>query len=744
MGSFMPFGPIQAVLAVAAVLIAGLAAPIAAAEDGYDLWLRYRPVEAANLGGYRAAAREIVVPAAASPTLAAARDELNQGLGGMLGRAPRIAETVTRTGAVVIGTPANSPIVASLNLPLQPLGHEGFLIRSASVRGRRATIIAANSDVGVLYGAFHFLRLMQTRQPIGALDIASAPRVELRMLDHWDNLDGTIERGYAGHSIWDWHKLPDYVDPRYTVYARANASLGVNGACVTNVAASAVSLTPDYIRKAAALADALRPYGIKLYLTARFSAPREFGAVDTADPLDPRVRAWWKSKVDEIYQAIPDFGGFLVKANSEGQPGPQDYHRTHADGANMLAEALAPHGGIVLWRAFVYSAENPRDRAMQAYDEFVPLDGQFLPNVIVQVKNGPIDFQPREPFHPLFGAMARTPTAMEFQITKEYLGLATSLAYLAPLYEEALDADTHVQGAGSTVARVIDGSLFHYAHTAMAGVSNIGDNRNWTGSHFDQANWYAFGRLAWDPSLSSAAIGEEWTRMTFSNDPAFVGPVVGMMMRSREAPVDYMTPLGLAHQMARGHHYGPGPWVNNMSRPEWNSTYYNRADAAGLGFDRSAAGSNAVSQYAPPVAARYGDIATVPEDLLLWFHHAPWDHRMASGRTLWEELVARYSRGVAEVHEMRETWARVAGLIDAERAAQITAFLEIQENEAKWWRDASIAYFQTFSQRPMPEGYAPPEHPLEYYKAIVHPFTPGWPGVTAAPFRNSATISTAQ
>jgi alpha-glucuronidase len=600
---------------------------------------------------------------------------------------------------------------------------------------------------------------MQTRQRITQLDIESAPRVRLRTLNHWDNVDGTIERGYAGHSIFDWHRLPDWVDPRIIDYARANASIGINGAVVTNVAANATSLTPDHLRKAAALADAFRPYGIKLYLTARFSAPLELGALDTADPADPRVRAWWRAKADEIYRLIPDFGGFLVKANSEGQPGPQDYRgplppdsplrighmmitprdyqRTHADGANMLAEALAPHGGVVMWRAFVYRADNPRDRHAQAYDEFVPLDGQFLPNVVVQAKNGAIDFQPREPFHPLFGAMRRTPVTMEFQITKEYLGLATNLAYLGPMWEEALDSDTHVRGEGSTVAKVVDGSLFNSALSGIAGVANIGTDRNWSGSHFDQANWYAFGRLSWDHQLSSRAIAEEWTRMTFANDAAFVAPVVAMMMGSRETVVNYMTPLGLHHIMATGHHYGPGPWVSNLDRPEWNPVYYHRADARGLGFDRTSSGSNAIAQYAPPVAQRFGNIETVPDDYLLWFHHVSWDRRMRSGRTLWDELVVRYSQGVDEVRAMRRTWASLEGKIDAERYAQIDAFLRIQEKEAQWWRDACLAYFHTFSQRPYPEGYAPPPHPLEYYKSIVHIYVPGRPGVTSAPFRAS-------
>jgi alpha-glucuronidase len=583
----------------------------------------------------------------------------------------------------------------------------------------------------VLYGSFHFLRLLQTGQRIEMVDLSSRPRTRIRVLNHWDNLDGHVERGYAGQSIWDWHKLPGWLDPRYTDYARACASIGINGSVLTNVNANATSLTPAYIAKARALGHALRPYGIRVYLTARFSAPMELGGLATADPLDPAVRAWWKTKVDEIYAEIPDFGGFLVKANSEGQPGPQDYKRTHADGANMLAEALAPHRGVVMWRAFVYSNETPTDRAKQAYDEFVPLDGRFAENVLVQVKNGPIDFQPREPFHPLFGAMPKTPLMMEFQITKEYLGFATHLAYLGPLFEEALDSDTRVKGKGSTVAKIVDGELHGYKYTGMAGVSNIGADRNWTGSHFDQANWYAFGRLAWDPSLSARDIAEEWTRMTFTNDPRFVKPVVGMMMDSREAVVDYMTPLGLAHLMDTGHHYGPGPWVNNLNRADWNPTYYHRADASGIGFDRGPKGSNATSQYAPAVAKVFADPKKVPEQFLLWFHHLPWDHRMSSGRTLWDEIVFRYSRGVQRAEKLRDTWYELKdrpgtqGYIDNERYAQIKAFLEIQVEEAQWWRDACIAYFQSVNGLPLPTGVAAPRKPLEYYKLLKFPYAPG-------------------
>jgi alpha-glucuronidase len=695
----------------------------AAAEDGYDLWLRFPPLEPAARAR-TAPLAAAVVGGGTSLVLRTAELELRRGLQGLLGTVVPVGEDVS-DGAIVIGTPASSRYVRELRLPLRALGPEGFLIRSVRIGGRRATVVAANGDSGLLYGVFHFLRLIQTRQSLEALDITETPRVRLRLLNHWDNLDRHVERGYAGQSLWDWQKLPGWRHPRYTDYARANASIGINGTVLNNVNSNAQILTRPWLEKVKVLAETFRPYGIRVYLSARFSAPMEVGGLPTADPLDPRVRAWWRDKAAEIYRLIPDFGGFLVKANSEGQPGPQDFGRTHAEGANMLADALAPHGGIVMWRAFVYSAENARDRAAQAYDEFQPLDGRFRDNVIVQVKNGPIDFQPREPFHPLFGAMPRTPLMMEFQITKEYLGFATHLAYLGTMWEEVLRADTRRRGAGSTVARVIDGSLHGHRLSGVAGVANTGTDRNWSGSQFDQANWYAFGRLAWDSHGSARAIAEEWTRMTWGNDPLLVTSIVAMMMGSREAVVDYMTPLGLHHLMATGHHYGPGPWVDDLQRADWNPTYYHRADSSGIGFDRTRSGSNQVAQYAPAVAARFGSPGTAPEQYLLWFHHLPWDHRMTNGRTLWDELVVRYSSGVQRVGVMRETWAGLSHLVDPERFAEVSAFLGIQEEEAQWWRDASIAYFQSLSRRPLPAGYAPPRHPLEHYRAIDNRYAPG-------------------
>ncbi|WP_271147182.1 alpha-glucuronidase family glycosyl hydrolase [Brevundimonas sp. NIBR10] len=693
------------------------------AEDGYDLWLRYRPVPAEQAAAAQPHTLSLA-PQAGGPTVDIVTAELARGIEGLLGQLPAVTPRI-RPGAIVYGT-ASNPIIAALDLPLSDLGREGYLIRSVTIDGGATTVIAANTDVGLLYGAFAFLRQIQTGGSVADLDIASSPKVALRVLNHWDNLDRHVERGYSGQSIWDWHRLPDYTPVLYTDYARANASIGINGTVLNNVNASATSLTTPYIEKAAALADVFRPYGIKVYLSARFSAPIEIGGLTTADPLDPRVQAWWRAKADEIYAAIPDFGGFLVKANSEGQPGPQDYHRTHAEGANLLADAVAPHGGVVMWRAFVYSEENPDDRAKQAYADFTPLDGRFRDNVIVQVKNGAIDFQPREPFHPMFGAMPKTPLMIEFQITKEYLGFATHLAYLGTLYEEALQSDTRRPGPGATVARVVDGSIDGHALTGMAGVANIGSDRNWSGSHFDQANWYVFGRMAWDPEAARARpIAEEWARMTFTNEAQAVGSIVEMMMASREAVVDYMTPLGLHHVMATGPHYGPGPWVADLARPEWNPVYYHQAGPTGIGFDRTATGSNAIAQYAPALAARWADPATTPQTELLWFHHLSWDYRMPSGRPLWSELVHTYDRGVASVAQMQRTWSALEPEIDSQRFEEVSTFLAIQQNEAQWWRDASIAYFSDVSARPLPAGVTPPAHPLAYYKALSFPFAPG-------------------
>ena len=692
-------------------------------EDGYELWLRYHQIDDESiLAAYRQAITQIIFEPT-SPTLQIAYDELLRGLNGLLGQPVPVVEQLYQNGTLIVSTKQQA---FGLDNELQQIGSEGYIIIRTSIEGKDCLVITANSDIGILYGVFAFLRHLQTHQSLDNLKIVSAPKIKLRMLNHWDNLDGTIERGYAGFSLWDWHKLPHYIDPRYTDYARANASIGINATVLTNVNANALILTPQYLEKAAALADVFRSYGIQVFLTARFSAPIEIGGLDTADPLNPEVAAWWKKTVDTVYEFIPDFGGFVVKANSEGQPGPHDYGRNHADGANMLADALQPHGGMVLWRAFVYDADIAEDRHKQANSQLVPLDGTFRENVFLQVKNGAIDFQPREPFHPLFGAMPQTPLMLEVQITQEYLGCATHLCYLAPLFKETLDSDTYCKGDSSTVARVIDGSLDGHRVSGMAGVSNIGSDRNWCGHPFAASSWYAYGRLAWDYTLSSEQIADEWLRMTFINDEHFVEQASQIMMNSREAVVQYMTPLGLHHIMARGHHYGPGPWVDG-GRPDWTSLYYHQADTNGIGFDRTATGSNAVSQYHAPYQDKVANIETCPENLLLWFHHVAWDYQMQSGRTLWDELCYQYNQGVETIREMQKTWDALVQYVDTARFIHVQSLLKIQEQEACWWRDACLLYFQTFSGKPIPPEYEQPEQSLEYYMNLTHYYVPGIP-----------------
>ena len=484
-------------------------------------------------------------------------------------------------------------------------------------------------------------------------------------------------------------------------------------------------LTSEYLEKVKSLADVFHPYGIKVYLTARFSAPVEIGGLKTADPFDKDVQQWWRDKAKEIYSFIPDFGGFLVKANSEGQPGPQNYGRSHVDGANMLADALQPFGGVVMWRAFVYDNNVPEDRAKQAYNEFKPFDGKFRNNVLIQAKNGPIDFQPREPFHPLFGALQETPLMMEFQITQEYLGQASHLVYLAPLYKECLESDTYAKGNGSTVARIIDGSLDNHSLTGIAGVSNIGTDRNWTGHLFGQANWFAYGRLSWNHKLSSEEIADEWIGMTFSNDLNIIKPIKTIMMNSREITVNYMTPLGLHHIMGWSHHYGPAPWIKDKNRADWTSVYYHRADSNGIGFNRTSTGSNAVSQYFPPVAEKFSSLQTCPDEYLLWFHHLPWDYKVESGNTLWEELCYHYYNGVESVKKMQTTWNSLEDKIDKEVFNHVKMLLTRQEKEAVWWRNACVLYFQTFSKQPIPEELEMPDKSLEYYESLNFPYAPG-------------------
>lgn len=697
------------------------------AETGYDLWLRYQPIQDQTLlGKYRQQISSMYVDGN-SETIRMAREELTNGLSAMLQQKfSSISSTASAASLIAARGTSSLLTTAGIKELLTQTGEEGFIIISKNISGKKRIIISGNTDKAILYGVFHFLRLIQTQHSISNLETVSVPKVKLRMLNHWDNLNRTVERGYAGFSLWNWHSLPGYIDPRYKDYARANASIGINGTVLTNVNANATILTKNYLEKVKALADVFRPYGIKVYLTARFSAPIEIGGLKTADPLDEKVRQWWKDKVKEIYQHIPDFGGFVIKANSEGQPGPQDYKRSHSDGANMFAEAVAPFNGIIMWRAFVYSAEKNVDRHKQAYDEFVPLDGAFHKNVMVQVKNGAIDFMPREPFHPLFGAMPKTPLMMEFQVTQEYLGQATNLVYLGPLFKECLDSDTYTSGKGSTVAKVLDGSFNKdQTLTGITGVANIGTDVNWTGHPFAQANWYALGRLAWNHSLSAEKIADEWLRMTYSNHRAFIQTASKLMMESRDVFVQYSNPIGLHHIMGTGHHYGPAPWVNNLNRPDWNPVYYHKADSMGIGFNRTVTGSNALVQYHPEARKLWENMNTCEEKNLLWFHHVPWTFKMQSGRSLWDELCYHYYSGAAKVKEMQQSWANLKPYVDPQRFDQVRSLLNVQYDEAIWWRNACLLYFQTFSKKPIPTQYEKPDKTLDYYKSLRFPLAPG-------------------
>ena len=579
------------------------------------------------------------------------------------------------------------------------------------------TTITAGAPIGVLYGAYDLIRRSAAGEDIANLNINETPAFKLRVLNHWDNPDGTVERGYAGSSIWDWPSLPDSISPKYKEYARACASVGINAAVLNNVNAKPSTLTSSHLSKVKAIADQLRPYGVKVCLAVNFATPKALGELDTADPLDPRVQQWWRNKMNEIYKLIPDFGGLLVKANSEGEPGPGDYGRSHSEGANMLADAIKPHGGVIMWRAFVYNASSP-DRAMQAFEEFVPLDGEFRDNVIIQIKNGPVDFQPREPFSPLFGATPNTQQMVEFQITQEYLGASNHLVFLAPLFKECLDADTH-RGEG-TIAAITAKPL--HGVSAIAGVANIGDSPSWCGHIFAQANWYAFGRLAWDPTLTAEQIANEWLAQTFTPDKAFVKPVADMMLQSREAAVDYMMPIGLHHIFAGNHHYGPEPWYFPEGiRIDWTPLYYHKADSNGVGFDRTAAtGSGAVRQYAAPLCDIYEK--DCPMEYLLWFHHVGWNDKLPTGRTLWEELCHRYSRGVDKARDFQKVWDSVEPYVDAERFADVQSKLKIQTHDAQWWKDACLLYFQTFSKLPFPAGMERPVYELDALKQVQLPY----------------------
>jgi alpha-glucuronidase len=655
------------------------------AENGHNLWLRNTNSLPVN-----------IVCTKSSPTLDIAKQELQKGWHGKEG--------------------ASIELKIKFDKLIEPDGYK-----------LSATQIQANTEVGILYGVYDLLRRQQTGEVIQ--DEICNPSYDHRLLNHWDNLDGSIERGYAGLSIF-WRKGDEALVTTekdkllWQEYARANASIGINGAVLNNVNANPKMLTSEVLARVKDIADVLRPYGIKTYLSIKFSSPAQVGGLKTSDPLDPDVIKWWNSKVKEIYSLIPDFGGFLVKASSEGQPGPQDFGRTHADGANMLADAVKPYKGIVMWRAFVYSTSN-EDRAKQAYNEFMPLDGQFRDNVIIQTKNGPIDFQPREPFSPLFGALKKTSVMPEFQITQEYLGQSVHMTFLSTMWEEFLKSDTHQEGTGTTVARCTDGSIFPQKHTAIAGVSNIGLDTNWCGHQMLQANWYAFGRLAWNNSLTSSQIADEWIKLTFSNatqlannsgewNDQFLKPVKKMLLESREAAVNYMMPLGLHHIFSANEHYGPGPWwAPPRMRKDWTPPYYHNADSIGLGFDRTPSGSNATSQYNEPLSSEFNDINTCPEKYLLWFHHVPWDYKLKDGNTMWEALCYRYQTGLDQVREFQKIWDKAAPYVDKERFDQVQRKLKEQCQNAQLWKDACLLYFQQFSQKPIPFDLERPVYNLD-------------------------------
>ena len=638
-----------------------------AAEDGSRLWLRQEQ---------GADAQVTVISSRQSPTLDIAVRELQQAWRGL-------------------------PVTLSITKNKQ-LAQDGFSIQQSDGK----VVLTSPSDAGLLYGAYHLLRLQETGQLKDMVaPLTENPAYKIRILNHWDNMDRSVERGYAGESLWNWEELPGTLSDKYEAYARANASIGINGSVVNNVNASPQILTAAYLQKVKALADVFRPYGIRVYLSVNFASPMVLDSLSTADPQNKEVIRWWKDKAREIYRIIPDFGGFLVKANSEGQPGPYDFGRTHAEGANMLADALKPYNGIVMWRAFVYSPTDA-DRAKQAYLEFRPLDGQFRPNVIIQVKNGPVDFQPREPYSPLFGAMQHTPVMAEFQITQEYLGHSNHLCFLSTMWEEFFKL-------------VPPASL-----KAIAGVANIGTSKNWCGHPFAQANWYAFGRLAWNPELSSGEIADEWLKQTFDTNEEQKNEILHsslkkMMLDSHEAVVDYMMPLGLHHIFAWGHHYGPEPWCSiPNARPDWLPSYYHRADTNGVGFDRSNKGSDAVGQYPEALAKQYNNLATCPEQYLLWFHHVPWTHRMKNGRTLWDELCYRYDHGVQQVRDFQKTWDKAEKYIDAERFKDVQSRLKTQMRDAIWWKDACLLYFQEFSKLPIPYDIERPIHNLNEMKQV--------------------------
>lgn len=639
------------ILTLLLIPVSGIGSLKLYAEDGHSLWLRMiAPKQEAK----------VMLAADYTPTIGIAIDEL---------------KTYWRQGTTIV--------LAESNLPMSD---ESYCLREFDDN----ITIMARTDVGFLYGAYDLLRRQALGGKLGHIPTEiQTPKYKVRILNHWDNLNGTIERGFAGRSIfWNTELISVKSTTILKEYGRANASIGINGTVLNNVNASPQMLNVENILKAKYIADILRPYGMQVYLAVNFASPKVLGGLPTADPLDEDVQLWWKNKIAEIYNAIPDFGGFLVKANSEGQPGPGDYHRTHAEGANMMAEALEPYGGIVMWRAFVYAANSP-DRANQAYDEFMPLDGQFRDNVIVQIKNGPIDFQPREPVSPLFFGMKNTLMMPEFQITQEYTGESVHTCFLASMWREFFD---DIKYGGSSID-----------YPAIAGVANIGNDINWCGSDMAQANWYAFGRMAWNPELTPEQIAQEWLSQTFTRSPKFLEPMTKLMCDTREAVVNYMMPLGIHHIFAGNHHYGPEPWYAPRGvRADWTPPYYHKADSLGMGFDRTATGSNNLAQYPAKIRKKYD---TAPE-YLLYFHHISWE-------SVWNLLCSKYDAGVKQAEGFAETWKAMKEYVDPERYQSQQRKFDRQAMDAWWWRDACLLYFQTFSKMPLPDDSPKPRFNLE-------------------------------
>jgi alpha-glucuronidase len=664
-------------------------------EDGYRAWLRYDKLGEATCSELRRRFSSVVVDGD-SATAALVSKELTEALSGMLGM-PIARHTILSHGAILVGTFSSARIRELIpEHTSERLGSDGFVIHSVPRGEVELTVIASLTEIGCLYGAFAFLRLIQTGNSSFPIRLVEKPKNSLRILAHSDYRDGTVSRGYQGKSLWQWSALPFTVNPRLDDYARLNVSIGMNGVVLNAVDADPAYLEPDNIVKLAALADKFRPYGLKTYLSVNFVSPQQLGGLPTSDPFDAEVVGWWHAKAAEIYHRVPDFGGFLVKASSEGLAGPLDYGRTHADGANMLAGALAPYGGIVMWRAFVYTKGNhDRDRVKRSYNEFKPLDGKFADNVLVQVKNGPLDFQPREPFHPLFGAMPKTRLVGELQINQEYLGQGTHAVFLASMWKEVLSSNTFANGGQLSVAEVIE-----EAHRGKGGgfsaTSNVGDDRNWCGHHLSQANWFAYGRLAWDTDLTPESISTEWIRMTWSNEPAIVNTIHEIMMQSYEAYVSYSMPLGL-HHLVGGDHYAPMP--EGYGDP---NGMFHHAARDGIGYDRTrTTGSDAVDQYHAPLNNVFNDVNRCPEKLLLWFHHVPWNRRMQSGRTLWEELCFKYHSGARTAHRMEQQWLSLKGTVDDQRFEAVAAKFRTQVQDADHWAMKCLTYFSQFSRLPI-------------------------------------------